>query len=201
MLRVGLTGGIACGKTTVSTLFGQYGAPIVDADVLAREAVLPGSAGLAEIVDRFGTGVLTAQGALDRLAMRQLIFSDHQAKQYLENILHPRIRQQMARAIQQFKSNGYAYCISVIPLLFETSQQDTVDRVLVIDCEEAVQIARIMARDASTREEAEQILAVQIPRAQRMALADDLIENNQGPDQLEQRVADLHNLYLAYSSS
>lgn len=195
MLQVGLTGGIACGKTTVSKLFGECGAAIVDADVLAHEVVRPGSAGLAEVVSHFGSNILTPEGTLDRAAMRQLIFSDKHTKQPLESILHPRIHKAMASAVQQFQSQGYPYCIKVIPLLFETNQQHTNDRILVIDCQARIQIQRIIARDAATQAAAGKILASQIPRAQRIAQADDLIINNGEYNLLKQQVEKLHALY------
>jgi dephospho-CoA kinase len=195
MLQVGLTGGIACGKTTVSELFAKHGAPVIDADILAREVVVPGSEGLSRIVATFGDEVLASDGTLDRGAMRQLIFSNQQAKYRLEGILHPLIRKRMSKLVEQLAGQDFAYCIKAIPLLLETNQQDSVDRILVIDCDEDTQVRRIVSRDSCTESDARKIISSQISRSQRLSSADDTVINNAGWKQLEDQVEQLHQFY------
>ncbi|HEU4624247.1 MAG TPA: dephospho-CoA kinase [Steroidobacteraceae bacterium] len=192
--RVGLTGGIASGKSTVARLFEALGVPVIDTDVLAREVVAPGQPVLAQIAARFGAGVLTPDGALDRAALRKLIFSDPAARADLERLTHPAIR---ALLEARSAAAGGEYQIHVIPLLVETGGRDRVDRVLVVDCSEELQIRRLQARDGSTLEQARAILAAQASRAARLAVADDVIENSGDLGQLRDRVAALHLDYLA----
>jgi len=188
-LRVGLTGGIASGKSTVARLFEALGVPVIDTDVLAREVVAPGSPVLAQIAARFGAGVLTPEGALDRAALRSLIFSDPAARADLEGLTHPAIRALLA---ERSAAAGGDYQIHVIPLLVETGGQNRVDRVLVVDSSEELQIRRLQARDGSSLEQARAILAAQASRAARLAAADDVIENNGDLHVLRDRVAALH---------
>ncbi len=195
MLLIGLTGGIACGKTTVSNLFSRYGTPIIDADILSRELVSPGSEGLSEIVAFFGDKVLTANGTLDRNLMRQLIFSDREAKYQLETILHPRIRERMSATENQLRKRNVPYCIEVIPLLFESGQQDKFDRILVIDCDEETQVSRIVSRDKCSPADARNIIKAQVSRCERTKRADDTIVNGTDLGQLEKQVAHLHQFY------
>ena len=193
MLVVGLTGGIASGKTAASREFEALGAPVIDADRLARELVEPGREALAEIRDSFGPAVLTGGGALDRAALRERIFADPQARQRLEAILHPRIRAEMRARLARLEA---PYAVLVIPLLVETGQTDMVDRVLVIDTPESRQRERLMARDGSSEAEIERILAAQVSRERRMAAADDVIDNSGDRARLRKAVEELHHRYL-----
>ncbi len=173
-LRIGLTGGIASGKSTVAQRFSELGVPVIDADEAARAAVAPGESGLAEIVRRFGAGVLAENGELDRRALRDLIFSDSGARRDLEAILHPLIRARMERAAA---SAAGPYIVMAIPLLIEGGSRDRVDRILAVDVDEAVQLQRVMARDGGSLEQARAILASQASRSARLAAADDVILN------------------------
>lgn len=196
-LRIGLTGGIASGKTLVSRLFAARGVPVIDTDELAREAVEPGTEGLAAIRERFGESVIGADGRLDRRALREHVFRSSEARRDLEAITHPRIR---ALLEQRSATAGGPYQILVIPLLAETGRRTPVDRVLVVDCPESLQIERLMRRDGSSREQAEAILAAQASRAERLALADDVIRNDGDPAAVETAVAALHQRYLALAA-
>src|SRR5690625_3152211 len=171
MLIVGLTGGIASGETTVADLFTGCGVPIVDADIAARDVVAPGSQGLNEVVQAFGSEVLTPAGELDRRALRERVFSDPAERKRLEAILHPLIGQRLQQGLASAKG---PYVLLVAPLLLEGTLKQTVHRVLVVDVPEEVQIQRVMARDGSQRTEAEAILAAQMPRQERLAQADDV---------------------------
>lgn len=177
MLVVGLTGGIASGKSLVGGYFADVGAATVDADALAREVVAPGSEGLAAVIEAFGDGVLAADGTLDRAALRRRIFDDDEARQRLEGILHPRIRTLMEARVEARRATGDAYCVAIVPLLVETGQDARYDRVLVVDAPEPVQIARLQARDGTDAETARAMLARQASRASRLACADDVIAN------------------------
>ena len=193
MLKIGLTGGIGSGKTTAADYFAEFGAEVIDTDLLSRELVEPGQPALAEIVAAFGAEVLDGAGCLDRARLRERIFSDAAARRRLEQILHPRIRAAMlARAEQSTAS----YVIFVIPLLFETGQQDLVDRVLLIDVPEAVQRRRVAARDALDDAQIEQIMLAQTDRATRLRNADDVIRNDGSRDRLRAAVQSLHQQYL-----
>jgi dephospho-CoA kinase len=197
-LRIGLTGGIASGKTLVSRLFAARGVPVIDTDELAREVVAPGSEGLAAIRTRFGDAVLAADGTLDRRALRARVFADPDARRDLEAITHPRIR---ALVDSRAATAGGAYQVIVIPLLVESGRRTTVDRVLVVDCPEALQLDRLLRRDGGSREQAEAILAAQATRAQRLAVADDVIVNTGEPQAVEAEVAALHARYLELSAA
>lgn len=192
-LRVALTGGIASGKTTVAGLFAARGVPVIDTDVIARQVVEPGTAGLAAVVSAFGPDILGADGRLDRPRMRERIFADRAARGRLEAILHPAIRQEMER---QSRAAGGPYQLLVIPLLAEGGRRDHVDRVLVVDVPEAVQVERLMQRDGVGREQALASLAAQASRGQRQALADDVVVNSGRVEDLEPQVARLHETYL-----
>lgn len=196
--RVGLTGGIASGKSTVARLFEALGVPVIDTDLLAREVVAPGQPALARIAERFGHGVLTADGSLDRAALRTLVFADPRARADLEQITHPAIRELLE---ERSRTAGGAYQIHVIPLLVETgAQQKRVDRVLVVDCSEELQIRRLQARDGSTVEQARSILSAQVSRAARLAVADDVILNEEALEPLRDQVSALHTRYLQLAS-
>jgi len=191
--RVALTGGIASGKSTVANLFAELGVPLIDTDVIAREVVEPGRPALAAIVAAFGPGVLDAQGCLDRRRMRERIFADPAAKQRLEAVLHPAIRAEMER---QSRVAGGPYQVLVIPLLAESRRRDHVDRVLLVDVPEALQVERLALRDGVSREQAEAALNAQATRAERLAIADDVIQNAGRVDELKQQVRALHDKYL-----
>ena len=190
--RIGLTGGIASGKTTVANLFAEFGATIIDTDVIAREVVAPGQPALVEIAAAFGTDVLLADGSLDRSALRERIFASHEDRARLEAITHPRIR---VEALRQADAAGGPYQLIVVPLLVESPLRESVDRILVVDCPEEVQIERLMARDADSEAQARRILAAQSGRSERLAIADDVIRNDGSLDETRQQVAALHEIY------
>ena len=194
-LRIGLTGGIASGKSTAAQRFAELSVPVIDADQAARAVVLPGTSGLAQVAARFGPQVLGINGELDRRALRNLIFSDAAARTDLNAILHPLIRDYMQ---QQIAAAVGPYVVLAIPLLIEGgSQRDRVDRILVVDVDEAVQLERLTARDGSTPEQARAILAVQASRSARLSAADDVLSNTGTVLELRQGVDRLHERYLA----
>jgi dephospho-CoA kinase len=193
MLKIGLTGGIACGKSAVATGFAELGVPVIDADVLARELVASGQPALAEIAHELGDEFITPDGGLDRARLRRHIFNDAGARKRLEAILHPRIAAEMQARAARLDA---PYCLLVIPLLIEAGQQSLVDRILVVDCPEELQRHRLAARDGAAPEQISAILASQIQREQRLAAADDVITNDGTPAQLQARVAELHARYL-----
>lgn len=194
MFVVGLTGGIASGKSTVAALFEARGVPVIDADVVSRELTRPGTGGLEAIVDTFGSGILTEAGELDRRGLRRLIFNDPESRKRLEAILHPRIRTSMLEAAARFSRQPYV--IFVIPLLFETGRRETINRVLVIDCPEQSQIERLVLRDRVSPDEASRIIAAQASRGQRLSIADDVIFNDGDSAALLDDVQELHQTYL-----
>ena len=189
-----LTGGIASGKSVVSDLFALRGVRVIDTDQIAHEIVEPGQSALKQIADAFGQVFLDADGRLNRKKMRNAIFSSPQQKTRLESILHPAI---MAEVDLRIKKIDVPWCILVIPLLAETNRFPWIDRVLVVDVEESVQIARVMARDNISRQQAQSILNAQISRELRLALADDLLDNSGSLEQLEIEVDQLHQKYTA----
>ncbi|EJB5282591.1 dephospho-CoA kinase [Vibrio vulnificus] len=196
-LVIGLTGGIASGKTTVANLFQQHFAiDIVDADIVARQVVAPGSAGLAAIVDHFGVDILTHEGELDRGQLRQRIFAHSEEKQWLNALLHPMIRRKMIEDLAQVSS---PYALLVVPLLVENQLQTLCDRVLVVDVEEKTQLQRTMDRDGVDEQQVRAILKAQASRHERLALADDVIKNESKDQDLLQQITDLHQKYLAMS--
>jgi dephospho-CoA kinase len=192
-LRIGLTGGIASGKSTVAKMFAELGVPVIDTDVVARQVVEPGQPGLDAVIDRFGADLLTRDGHLDRRALRNLVFDEADQRHALEAIVHPLIR---ARTIELADQAGGPYQVLVIPLLVETNFSALVDRVLVIDCPENQQRTRLLARDDETPERVNQILAAQVGRQKRLAAADDVIDNAGSLEQTRARVAELHAQYL-----
>jgi dephospho-CoA kinase len=193
MFRVGLTGGIASGKSTVSQLFSALGVPIIDSDEIARDVVATGMPALAAIRERFGTEVLRSDGSLDRAALRRQVFEDATARRDLEAITHPAIRAEMERRSRQA---GGRYQILAIPLLAEGGGRDRVDRVLVVDCPEELQVRRVMARDHVPESQARAILAAQAGRSVRLAIADDVILNEGDIAALRDQVDRLHRAYL-----
>ncbi|NWN91354.1 dephospho-CoA kinase [Marinobacter adhaerens] len=192
---IGLTGGIGSGKSTVVRQFGNLGVHWVDADDVAREVVEPGMPALARIAEHFGEDILTGEGALDRAKLRQIVFEHPEERAWLEGLLHPVIREEL---IRQLHPQNYAlpYVLLVSPLLLETDQNQLVERVLVVDVPESVQIERTMARDSNSREQVERIIAAQMPRDQRLAKADVVIDNNQPSDQVATEVRALHEAFL-----
>ncbi len=192
-LRIGLTGGIASGKTTAAQRFAELGVPVIDADEAARAVVAPGTAGLALVIAKFGPGIVAENGELNRRALRDLIFRDPALRQQLEAQLHPLIRADMDRRAQAAVG---PYLILAIPLLIEAGSHDRVDRVLVVDVDEAVQLQRVMARDGSSLDQARAILASQSSRSARLAAADDVILNTGTVTDLRQSVDRLHQRYL-----
>jgi dephospho-CoA kinase len=198
-LRIGLTGGIASGKSTVTQRFAELGVPVIDADVASRNVVQPGTPGLAQVVQRFGAGVLDADGRLDRRALRNLIFTDSSLRRALDSILHPLIRADMEREAAQAQG---PYLIMAIPLLVEGgSSADRVDRVLVVDADETLQIQRLQARDGSSEDEARAILSSQASRAARLSAADDVLLNTGTVADLRQAVDRLHEQYLQFAQT
>lgn len=191
-LRIGLTGGIASGKTTVAGMFAELGATIIDTDVIAREVVAPGQPALDEIASEFGASLIDADGVLDRAALRELIFADDDARKRLETILHPRIQDEARRLSDQA---GGEYQIIVVPLLVNSSLKDILDRILVVDCDEETQIRRLTARDGESEDLARRILAAQASRTERLAIADDIIRNDGTIADMRQQVAALHEIY------
>jgi dephospho-CoA kinase len=198
-LRIGLTGGIASGKSTVSQRFLELGVPVIDADLAARAVVEPGTPGLALVANRFGPSVLDANGNLDRAALRNLIFKDPAARKSLDAILHPLIRAAMEK---QAENVDGPYLVMAIPLLIESGNpRDRVDRVLVVDVDEAVQLQRVQARDGSSAEQAGAILAAQSSRSARLAEANDVLPNSTTVADLRQAVDRLHEKYLQMAQS
>ena len=194
MLTIGLTGGIGSGKSTVATLFKNLGIPVYDTDIIAHELIEPGQPALEQIVSTFGKDILDASGHLDRQQLKQRIFASDEDRARLETILHPRIRESLLSKIKNCRAS---YCVAVIPLLVEKQWQQMVDRVLVVDVSEATQIRRTQQRDQINESIVKRIIASQASRAQRLAIADDVIDNNHAPEKLQAQVQQLHQEYLA----
>ena len=190
---VGLTGGIGSGKSAAAQIFRTCGVEVIDADSLAREVVEPGQPALDDIAAYFGSELLTAEGHLDRAALRKIVFSNPEQKSWLENLLHPLIAKLLQRRLNATKS---PYAILESPLLLETEQYKLVDRVIVIDVNEEIQIARSVRRDGSDEAVIRSIIASQIDRSKRIQHADDLVSNEEGLEQLREKVEALHSKYL-----
>jgi dephospho-CoA kinase len=191
---VGLTGGIGSGKSAVATLFSKSGIAVIDTDEIAHELTRPGGAAIEPIRTAFGAGAIGADGALDRAKMRKLVFGELAAKKRLEAILHPLIREESLRRGERAES---AYAILVIPLLAEGGvDRSRYERVLVVDCTESQQIERVMRRSGLSEKDVRDILASQATREQRLALADDVIDNRGAPEALERQVSHLNEKYL-----
>ena len=197
MLKIGLTGGIGCGKSTVARVFEQLKTPVIDADEIAHQLVAIGQPALAQIQQEFGTDVLNPDGSLNRKKLRELIFSDPEQKQKLESILHPLVYQSIQAELKQLNT---PYCIICIPLLFETNMTRLVDRILVVDCSVETQIERIRKRDNMSIERIQSIIDSQVSPAFRKVQANDLIDNSETNDRLAEEVKKLHNFYLSLST-
>ncbi|MFP4648712.1 MAG: dephospho-CoA kinase [Halorhodospira sp.] len=195
-LRVGLTGGIASGKSTVAALFATRGIPVIDTDRLAREVVAPGSEGLMAVVDAFGPDILTAEGELDRAALGRRVFHSPQERQTLEGLLHPRIQERLDAIIGNLHA---PYVVVMVPLLVETGMDRDMDTVLVVDLPEAMQREQLTVRDGLSEAEADARLAAQATRQQRLDAADYIIDNSGARERLAGQVADLHRRLLAQS--
>lgn len=192
MLVIGLTGGIGSGKSTVAQLFAAMGVPVIDMDMIAHQVVEPGQPALEQITREFGSDILDDKGRLDRRRLRELIFDSKDKRLRLEAILHPLIRQETQRQLSELDA---PYCIVVIPLLLESQQDSLVDRILVIDVPESLQISRTKKRDDISSEAAQKILAAQVDRDSRLAAADDVIDNSVELSQIRDRVSELDQQY------
>lgn len=195
MLLIGLTGGIASGKTLVSDCFAGLGVPVLDADVLAREVVQPGSKGLNALINYFTTAILTPDGELDRASLRRIVFANPSDRAFLDKTLHPLIRELSDQRIDMARLQGHSYLIYAIPLLLETDQQTRFDRILVVDVPESLQLERLVQRDGSSVDEAKSILAAQAKREDRLQIANDVIDNTGTIEQTRKFVATLHEQY------
>ena len=196
-LRIGLTGGIASGKSLVADMFADLGVPVIDTDVIAREVVAPGQPALDEIKALFGEHIIDAAGHLDRAAMRETIFSDDGERLALEKILHPRIGAETRRHADLA---GGEYQIIVVPLLASSPLADFVDRILVVDCDEETQVDRLLARDAGTEDLARRIIVAQASRHERLAIADDVILNEGKIDDARSAVTRLDQKYRRFAA-
>lgn len=197
MLVIGLTGGIGSGKTSVSDRFAALGAPVIDTDLIAREIVAPGLPAYREIRRSFGESVLREDGALDREALRTMVFADRERREELERILHPAIRREVSRRLRELEA---PYCIVVVPLLVESGFTDLVDRVLVIDAPEETRLRRVCLRSGLSEAEVRRVFAVQATSLQRRLHADDVLHNDGELAELDDKVAALHRRYLQLSA-
>ena len=199
MLKVGLTGGIGCGKTTVGKLFADLNVAIIDADEIAHELVRQGQPALLDIRTAFGNDVLNPDGSLNRKQLRDIVFADPERKKKLETIMHPRVFAEMQDMVDQL--NDDPYCISIIPLLFETGKVDFVDRVLVVDCPLETQVERVKRRDNLSEALIRSVIGFQVSRDFRVSHADEVIDSTLSSGELAECVKKLHNFYLSISTS
>lgn len=198
MLRVGLTGGIGSGKSTAAALFAGHGVPVIDADEIAHQLVTPGQPAYEQVIKTFGRGIVATNGRLDRDRLRRIVFADPEQRKRLEAILHPLVRREIQRETRRLQA---PYCIIVIPLLIEANQRDLVDRVLVIDCDERLQLQRVAGRSQLTEDEIRKIVGAQLSRNERLRHADDVILNNTDLGELRANVEALHQRYLTLARS
>jgi dephospho-CoA kinase len=196
MLVIGLTGGIGSGKSTVAKLFAHWGVPIIDCDAIALELVKVGSPALGEIVHHFGEKVLNSDQSLNRAAVRKIVFKDSIKRKWLEQLLHPLIFHEVHKALAEVKA---PYCIVMIPLLIEANVDDAIQRVLVVDAPEDLQIERTIMRDNCSENQVKKIMKIQVSRQKRLEMADDIIINDSNLMSLKRQVAHLHQLYLRLS--
>jgi dephospho-CoA kinase len=194
MLRIGLTGGIASGKSAASDCFASLGVPVIDTDLISRELVQPGTQGLQEVIENFGESVIDKSGKLDRSRLRAIVFASDDKRQLLEDILHPAIRNRVEELVAEITQAPYV--IIVIPLLFETRYPIPVDRVLLVDVNEDLQLERLIQRDNLNREQARAMLRAQTTRQQRLKNTDDIIRNNGSIEELHAQLRTLHHDYL-----
>ena len=199
MFSVGLTGGIASGKTTISDLFAKRGVPVVDTDSISRQLLEPGELAFEQVCEHFGDDILDQDGKIDRRRLREIVFSQADEKTWLETMLHPLIFQRSHDAIVANARSEYV--LVVVPLLFETNYQSLVDRILVVDCPAEQQIERLMKRDRIDESLARKMLAQQLSNAERVARAHDIIDNRSETADLESQVVALHDFYLELSRS
>ena len=199
MFSVGLTGGIASGKTTISDLFAKRGVPVVDTDTISRQLLEPGELAFEQVCEHFGDDILDQDGKIDRRRLREIVFSQADEKTWLETMLHPLIFQRSHDAILANAKSEYV--LVVVPLLFETNYQSLVDRILVVDCPAEQQIERLMKRDRIDESLARKMLAQQLSNAERVARAHDIIDNRSETADLESQVAALNDFYLELSRS
>jgi len=193
MMVIALTGGIGSGKSSVASQLAALGVPVIDTDEISHQLTAPGEAALAEIAQAFGPEVMSADGSLERAVLRRLVFRDEAARKRLEAILHPRIRTRMQELLAAVEA---PYAVVAIPLLLETGQADSADRVLVVDLPEAEQVRRVRARSGLDIEEIRRIIASQAPRSARLARADDIIDNSGDQRALREQVGRLHRRFL-----
>lgn len=203
MLKIGLTGGIGCGKSSAVAFFRDFGIPVIDADQIAREVVEPGEPVLQQIVEQFGNDILDETGHLDRAAIRQRVFADQASLQQLEAIIHPVIRQTIIERMDELttQQRDKPYIVVDVPLLFEKDYQSMFERVIAVDCLPEQQIARVSQRDGSPEETIKGIMAKQVSRETRLHLASDIIENTTTLSDLQRQVVDLHNKFSAMTAS
>lgn len=199
MFSVGLTGGIASGKTTISDLFAARGVPVVDTDIISRALLEPGELAFTQVHQHFGDEILDAGGKIDRKRLREIVFNQPKEKSWLEKMLHPLIYQRSLEAIRAH--TGAAYVLVVVPLLFETNFQSLVDRILVVDCPPDEQIERLVKRDRIDTSLAQKMLGQQIGNAERVARAHDIIDNRSEDADLESQVEALHGFYLELAAN
>lgn len=198
MLSVGLTGGIASGKTLISNLFASHGVAVIDTDVISRKLLEPGEPAFVQVRDHFGDVILGSDERIDRAKLRKIVFSNAGEKSWLEKMLHPLIYQRSHQAIGQYTKTPYV--LVVVPLLFETNFQPLVDRILVVDCPRDVQIERLRARDGIDETMAHNILDAQMSNQERLSRAHDIIQNRSNDTDLEEQVKTLHQYYLALAN-
>ena len=195
MLLIGLTGGIASGKTLVSDFFSELGSPVVDADLLAREVVIPGSKGLKALTQHFTADILTADGGLNRAKLREIVFANPSEREFLDNTIHPLIRELSEARIEEARKADYAYLVYAVPLLFETDQQKRFDRIVAVDVPRSTQLKRLLERDGSDEVQANAILDAQATREDRLSIASDVIDNSGSIEKTQQQVRVLHEKF------
>ena len=192
VLKIGLSGGIGSGKSTACEIFSELGIPVIDADIIAHDLVRPGKPAFEEITKIFGKDIISSDGTLDRKKIRNQIFANETDRKKLENILHPAIYREIAHQTESLNSG---YCIISIPLLLETGASGIVDRVLIIDVSREFQLSRASVRDSSSKSDIEAIIVSQISREDRLAAADDILDNEGDIDHLRMKICDLHEFY------